>query len=210
MSVLRAVVDYLLGGPKVGGASEDRLRRWMALPATPLSLAHGRARYVVVVPATIRHALRHDRLVAIGAVGVAHAQLDLADCFARVLRQRRLRAGAHLPHHGADGEAQQAGVEPAAAMLDFLDYIGKAPLVAFGADVARPVVERTVKSILGVPLRATWLDVAALLPALFPDGGAGTRDAWLQRFGIVTTPRADALGDAFATAQLLLAALDAA
>jgi DNA polymerase-3 subunit epsilon len=210
VSFLRTAVEYLLGGPKVGGASEDRLRRWAALPAAQLALPHGRTRYVVVVPATARHALRHDRLISIGAVGVGRAQLDLADCFAAVLRQPRARADADVLRHGVGAEAQLAGVDPKHAMLDFLDFVGKAPLVAFGAGVARPVVERAVKSILGVPFRPPWLDLAALLPALFRESRCASRDEWQHRFGIAAGTRPDVLADAYATAQLLLAALDAA
>jgi DNA polymerase-3 subunit epsilon len=203
----RAALDYLLGGPKVGGADEDRWRRWSALPAPPLAAAHGRTRYVVVAAGTVRHALRHERLTSIGAVGVRHGQIDLADCFAVALRQRR---AVDALIHGHAGQAAAVGVEPKIAMLDFLDYLGKAPLVAFRAGEDRTIFERAVKSILGVPFRHPWLDLAALLPTLFPQAPCTTRGEWLAHFGIAPAVAQDtASGDAFATAQVFLVTLDA-
>ena len=207
VSLVRAAAEYLLGGPKVGGADEDRLRRWSALPAPQLAVPHVRMRYVVAVGGMARLPLRHDRLLSIGAAGVAQGRLDLADCFTPVLRQRRTRAD--VLGHGVGGQAQLAGAEPKIAMLDFLDYLGKAPLVVFGAGADRAVLERAVKSILGIPFRHAWLDLAALLPRLFPKAACTTREEWLDRFGIASGTWHDALGDAFGTAQLFLVALDA-
>ena len=54
---------------------------------------------------------------------------------------------------------------------------------------------------------ARWLDVAELAATLFPDQHKRKRrslDDWLARFGIETTARHTAAGDAFATAELLL------
>jgi DNA polymerase-3 subunit epsilon len=57
-----------------------------------------------------------------------------------------------------------------------------------------------------------WLDLAALAPALYPRHAARCRalDEWLAEFGIAPLARHDALGDAFAAAQLLLVLLAAA
>jgi DNA polymerase-3 subunit epsilon len=64
----------------------------------------------------------------------------------------------------------------------------------------------------GLELRAQWLDVAALAPALFPGRGRkdSTLDHWLGAFGVAPQARHEALGDAFATAQLLLIILNEA
>jgi DNA polymerase-3 subunit epsilon len=205
-----SAVDYLLGGPAVGGASEARLRRWLALPEPQLALPHAQARYVVVATETTGSDARRDRLTAIGAAGVTRTQLDLADCFAVELRQQHASAEAGNPLHGAGGHAPAGGVEPALGMLDFLDYLGRAPLVAFAAEPARRDVERAVKSALGVPFRHPWIDLAALLATLFPEDGCPTLRAWLERFGLAAGAWHDPLGNAFVTAQLLQIALVAA
>jgi DNA polymerase-3 subunit epsilon len=210
VNFLRNATEYLLGGPKVGGASEARLRRWMSLPEQELALPHARARYVVVDTETAGGDARRDRMTAIGAVGVARAGIDLADCFTTVLRQAPAGADAGTRVEGTGGRAQPDGIEPALGVLDFLDYLGKAPVVAFDAGVERKVVERAMQSILGVAFRQPWIDLAVLLPALFPDARCTTRAEWFDRFGLAAGAWHDVLGDAFVTAQLFLAALEAA
>lgn len=211
MNLLRDATEYLLGGPKVGGASEARLRRWMAQPEQPLALPHARARYVVVDTETGGgNARRGRRLVAIGAVGVGRTRIDFSDCFSTVLRHEPAVAHAAPAFAGTCGPAQQTAVEPAPGMLDFLDYLRKAPLVAFDAGTERKVVEREMKSTLGVAFRHPWIDLAVLLPALFPDAGCTTRAAWLERFGLAAGAWRDPPGDAFVTAQLFLVVVEAA
>src|SRR6266542_2407068 len=168
---VRSALDYLLGGPAVGGADEDRLRRWFALPGPDLVVAHARARYVVVCTGSSA-AERWRRPVALAAVAVEGLQLDFAGCFTAPLR------------------AVPSTAEPKTAILDFLDYLQKSPLV--------------------VPLRHPWIDLRALLPALFRSAGCSSLDQWTAHFHIGAAMHDPALGDAFACAQLLLVALDAA
>ena len=205
-----SAVDYLLGGPTVGGASEVRLRRWLALPEPQLALPHARARYVVVATETTGAGARRDRLSAIGAAGVTRLQLDLADCFAVELHSQRAGVEAGTPGRGGGDQAQPGGVEPPLGLLDFLEYLGRAPLVAFEAGTTRKDVEQAMKSVLGVPFRHPWIDLGALLTTLFPQDEGETLRAWLERFGLAAVARQDALGNAFATAQLLQIALAAA
>jgi DNA polymerase-3 subunit epsilon len=203
-------VDYLLGGPTVGGANEVRLRRWLALPAPQLTLPHTHARYVVVATETTGSGSRRERLRAIGAAGVERMQIDLADCFMAELRLRRTVAEADRPLRGSRGQSPVADAEPALDMLDFLEYLGQAPLVAFAIEPARRSVERAVKSALGVPFRHPWIDLAALLSTLYPEDPCATLPAWLERVGLAAGAVQDPLGNAFATAQLLQVALVAA
>jgi len=203
-------VDYLLGGPTVGGANEVRLGRWLALPGPQLTLPHAHARYVVVATETTGSGSRRDRPCAIGAAGVARMQLDLADCFAAELCQRRTAAEADLPLRGSGRQAPVAEVEPALGMLEFLEYLERAPLVTFEFEPARKDVERAVKAALGVPFRHPWIDLAALLSTLYPEDPCTTLRAWLERFGLAAGAWHDPLGTAFATAQLLQIALVAA
>jgi DNA polymerase III subunit epsilon len=52
-----------------------------------------------------------------------------------------------------------------------------------------------------------WLDLATLAPAFFPGRAGHDLDGWLGAFGIECSARHDALGDAYATAQLFLVML---
>jgi DNA polymerase-3 subunit epsilon len=205
-----SAVEYLLGGARVGGANEVRLRRWFALPDANLVLPHARARYVVGDFETSGSGPGRGRLISIGAVVVAQMQIDLAGCFSTVLRQDHASTDANILVHGVGGQAQLAGVEPATSMLDFLEHLGKAPLVAFHADPARAVVDRAMRSILGVPFRHAWIDLSALLAALHPKVRCATLEDWLVHFGLAAGTWHDSLADAFVTAQLVQVALDAA
>ena len=209
MNFLRNAAEYLLGGPAVGGASEERLRRWMALPEQEMALPHARARYVVVDMETAGGDPRRGALIAIGAVGVERTRIELADCFSATLRRGRADAGTSGAASGRE-HLPATGTDPALAMLDLLEFLGKAPLVAFDAGSSRAVLERTIKATLGVPVGRTWVDLAVVLPVLFPDARCPTREAWLGWFGLAAGAWRDALGDAFVTAQLYLAVLEAA
>jgi DNA polymerase-3 subunit epsilon len=210
VNLLREALDYLLGGPKVGGHDEERLRRWLALPAAPLALLHARARYVVIATETSGPGGRRERLLAIDAVAVARTQIDLASCFTAVLRRERATGDADILRHGIGGQAQHGGVEPHVALLGFLEFLGKSPLVAFGPHPTRIPIERAVKAILGVSFRHPWIDLAVLLPALYPEAGCTTLREWLDRCGLQEGRLHAEQPGAIVMAQLLQVALDAA
>ena len=210
MKLLRDTLDYLLGGPKVGGREEERLRRWLAQPAAALTLPHARARYVVVATETSGSGLRRDRLLAIDAVAVAGMQIDLASCFTAVLRQERASVDANILRHGIGGQAQRDGMAPELAMLAFLEFLGNAPMVGFGSVGGHATIERAVRAILGVSFRHPWIDLAELLPALYPEASWTTLGEWLDRYELRERGLHSDGPGAIAMAQLLQVALDAA
>lgn len=203
MSLLRDAFDYLLGGPKVGGEDEERLRRWLAAPPASLRLPHARARYVVVVPEAGSADGWGERLVAIDAVAVEQGRVPLSAGFSVAWRARRPAAA------GAD-VAGSAALPAASAMLAFLEFVGKSPLVAFRLRTARPLVEHAVRKVLGVPFRHPWIDLAEVLSANFPGAGCTTLAEWLDYRGLGDARDRGARADPVAVAQLLLVALDAA
>jgi len=210
MDWLARSVDFLFGGPKVGGPLGDRLAAWQRLPRAEVALSHARTRYVVVDVETTGLDLRRDTLIAIGAVGVTGSAAALDDGFHAVLRQVHASADANILIHGIGGQAQLGGDDPARVLLDFLGFAGKAPLVAFRADFDRPMLERGIHEILGVTAALPILDLAFLLPALFRGTSCDSLDDWLAHFGLGNVERHHALADAWASAQLLLIALAAA
>ena len=200
----------LLNGPRVGGAQEQELNAWQRLPEVDLARPHGQTRYVVVDTETTGIDMRRDRVIAIGAVAIDGGRLRLRDCFETVLRQDKASADANILIHGIGGQTQLGGVEPRLGMLELLAFVRKDPLVAFRAEFDQTMLERALRSILGVPIRRRWIDLAFLLPALFPKNECHTLDDWLLHFGIAGGERHHAVADAFATAQLLQIALVAA
>ncbi len=211
MPIVESVFAYLLGGPKVGGAQEERLNRWRSLPASDLAQPHARARYVAVHAVQSGRDPRRGRLLAVAAAGVRGGQLDLADCFLRVLRQDRAQVGAEVLRHGIGGEHQLGGVDPSTAMLEFLEYVGKSPLVTLGDDAGdRRLIERSVHSTLGYPFAHPWIELGPRLLSLLPAVAMLPARDWLAHCGLATDGGDHALGQAVAVAQLLQIVLAAA
>lgn len=147
-----------------------------------------------------------DRLISIGAVELIDSRIQLDSGFEVVFRQAQASANANILVHGIDGTTQLAGVEPAAATLQFLDFAQNAPLVGFHADFDRVMIDRAAKEAIGQAPSNTWLDLAWLAPAVMPEPERRLPrglDDWMDKLGIVNQARHNALADALATAQLL-------
>lgn len=189
-----------------------RLERWRQLPAANLELSHYHSRYVVVdVEASGLH-MAKDRLISIGAVAVVNGCIAAGDAFEIILRQDEVSNNANILIHGIGGSAQSDGVEPAEALLAFLDYLGKAPLVAYHALFDQNMISRAMLKYLGEPFELPWIDLAWVMPELFReriDAQVGLDD-WLNLFGIANIQRHNAVSDAYATAMLLQAAVSKA
>lgn len=191
---------------RLSGPERERLSAWRALPAPPGARALLEDRFVVVDVESSGLDVFRDRLIAIGAVAVRGAQVAVAEHFYVVLRQTTASDDANILVHGIGGTAQQSGSEPRAALLDFLDFAGKAPLVAFHAPFDALMLRGAMRRYLGESFRRRWLDLAWLAPAVDPERAKSTRslDGWTRGYGIGNGRRHHALADALATAQLLM------
>jgi DNA polymerase-3 subunit epsilon len=162
------------------------------------------ARWVAIDCETSGLDASRDRLLSVGAIAVREARIDLGGCFSALMRQPEPSAAANIVIHGIGGDAQLAGLPTQDVMASLVAYVGDAIPVGFHAPFDEAVLRRH-----GFKARERWIDLAALLPVLFADRNRErtSLDHWLQAFGIPAEARHDALGDAFATAQLLLIAL---
>lgn len=192
--------------PQLGAAHADALSAYLALPDPDLNVPADGQRLVVVDVETSGLNPRRDRLLAIGAVSVDRGVIRLEDSFETVLRQDAPSDHGNILVHGIDGTTQCLGFEHPDALLQFLAYAGKSPLVGFHSDFDRVAIARAANAALGVAPANTWLDLAAAAPALFPEHADSTHtlDDWTRLFGIENPSRHNALADALATAQLLL------
>lgn len=195
--------------PQLDPALSRRLADWQALPEADLSLPLSQGRYVVVDVESTGLDIRRDQLIAIGAVAVQEGRIALADSFEVILRQEEVSDRDNILVHGIGGQMQREGLPPAQALLDFLAYLGKSPLVAYHAVFDATMIRRAMRQHLGLVWKRPWLDLAYVMPALLPDRAHShkTLDDWTALFGITNYARHSALADALATAQLLLAAL---
>ena len=208
MGWLSALSERFRSQPGPGPASEHRaaLAAWQALPEAAHDLPHGRQRYVVVDVETSGLDMKRDRLIAIGAVAVQGGTIDFTDAFQVVLQQSEASSTENILIHGIGAGEQRDGVEPAAALLAFLDFVGKSPLVAYHAFFDEAMLAKAMRAHLGQVPGFFWLDLAWVLPELFPDfrrDGRVALDDWLTYFGIENIQRHNAVSDAYATACLL-------
>jgi len=189
-------------------AQEEALAAWQKRPAEDMSRSHFRTRYIVVDVESSGLNMVRDSLISIGAVAVCEGVIDANDAFEVVLRQDQVSSHENILIHGIGGSAQREGVEPADALLAFLDYVGRAPLVAYHAEFDQAMIGRALREFLGKDLELPWIDLAWVMPELFREliDGQVVLDEWLQRFDIENILRHNAVSDAYATAKLLLIA----
>jgi DNA polymerase-3 subunit epsilon len=193
-------------GPRLTMEQSLALAAYHARPEIPAATPLATLRCVVVdVEATGLDPFT-DRLISIGAVSVEDRTVRLGSGFEVVLCQPQASSRANILIHGIDGTSQLAGLDPATALISFLDYAERAPLVGFHADFDRALIDRAATNALGRAPSLVWLDLAYLAPALLAKPGMAVPqglDAWSQQFGITNHARHNALADALATAQLL-------
>lgn len=164
---------------------------------TPL----GEARFAVVDCETTGLDPARDRLLSVGAVAVRGARIELAESYAALVRQAVSSGRENVLLHGIGAQAQLAGRDPDEVLARLDEFIGDAVPVAFHAAFDAAVLKRA-----GLRARR-WLDLEPLAGALFPARRLRSLDEWLGAFGIEHAGRHDALLDAFAAAELLLALL---
>ena len=167
-------------------------------------------RFVAMDLETTGANMHADRIISIGAVAVAGRTARHADSFEVVLRQDQESRVDNILIHQIGGQEQRAGEEPVGALLSFLEYLDGTIAVAFRAEFDATVLRRELHAQLGIRTRQRFLDLAVVLPALFPGTPNDTLDDWTAHFGLPPIGRHHAIADAYANAQLLLLVLEQA
>lgn len=196
-------------GVELSSEQLTRLDRWQSLAANPWTQDSRQCRYLIVDVEASGLDIRKDRLISIGAVALDHGVIDPVDAFEVVLRQDTISTSENILIHGISGSQQREGIDPAEALLQFLEYSGNTPLVAYHAFFDQAMIAAAMKQYLGIDYAPRWLDLAWLMPALYSQhyAGAVNLDKWLDLFGIRNYLRHNAVSDCLATAQLLQIAL---
>lgn len=169
-------------------------------------------RLVVVDVETSGLNTRRDHVLAIGAVVIEHGEVDFSQQFECTLRQQAHRPSASTLIHGLSPAALAAGRNPAEALLEFMEFVGHSPLLAFHAPFDQRMLARAFKRVLGYRLPHTFVDVAQLAPLLYPNAAAGASglDDWCKVFGLCAEERHHASADALVTAEMTLMLLSKA
>jgi DNA polymerase-3 subunit epsilon len=181
-----------------------RLRGWRALGEPDVESAHSVARLVVVDVETSGLNVYRDRLIAVGAVAIRESRIALGESFRAVLRQEKASDDQNILVHRIGGTAQTEGEDPAGALLRFLEFAGKSPLLGFHAPFDEIMLRKSMRWYLGERFRRAWIDLAWLAPAVLSEEGRRlkTLDDWCAAFGVENARRHDALADAIATGQV--------
>lgn len=197
------------GTPPLNPAAAQRLAAWQALSPASEPARLDQSRFVVMDVETTGLSLARDHLIAIGAVAVKAGRIDLNDSFEIVLQQETSSDKDNILIHGIGGTAQTGGVDSVEGLLQFLEYLGRDPLVAFHVTFDETMTKRALKKYLGLNFRHTWLDLAYVTPGLYPQLARKYRalDDWVGHFHIRNFARHSALADSLATAQLFLVAM---
>ena len=178
------------------------------------------ARWVVADVESSGLDVSRDQLISIGAVVVAGCDVALGESFEIVLKQEQASANDNILIHRIVGQQQIGGVDPADALLSFLEFVGDSPMVGYHAPFDARMIERACRRYLGIDPTLIWVDLADLAPGVQSGSGhasgahGDTRnsrglDWWLERYTIRIAARHNAAADALGTAQLLSALLPA-
>jgi len=193
---------------KAADLTPEQLLRLRDLPrAAPLS-GHPlrQQRWVVLDLETSGLNMNRDQVLSIGAVVIEDGAIDLGQQFERTLSRPDHKLGPSVLIHGLGPSAIAAGSEPVEALLDFMEFVGDSPMLAFHAPFDQHMLGRALKESLGYRLQHPFFDVAEIAPLLCPQAclrQAGLDD-WTAFFGLHAGERHNASADALVTAELAL------
>ena len=175
--------------------------RW--LRGTPLA----EARWVVIDCETSGLDLSHDRLLSVAAIEVSGARIVAGQSYSAIVQQQITSEPANILVHGLGVEAQLSGRPVSEVLRELAEFVDESMVAAFHAPFDRAMLSRAFARARMARPKWSWLDLATLAPAFFPGRAGQDLDSWLSAFSIRCNARHDALGDAYATAQLLLVML---
>ena len=211
MSLLRSIfARKKLPTPELSQDIQRRLSQWQALPTIDLSKTFAESDCVVVDLETSGFSFKNDHLIAIGACRLKNGLIPLGKSFQIILKQDESSSKENiLIHHIGDSD-QRSGTEPVEALMQFLEYMAKAPLVAYHVGFDQPMLDKALKQYLGIELKQhTWFDVAFLAPLFLPDISTKRQnlDFWTKHFQINNPNRHSAVFDAISTAEVMQAVM---
>jgi DNA polymerase-3 subunit epsilon len=181
-------------------------RDQLPAPAAPATCPLNEQRLVVLDLETSGLDMRRDIVLSIGAVVIENGGINLGDQFESTLLRPAQKISESVLIHGIAPSELEAGDDPVEALLDFMEFVGDSPVLAFHAGFDQRMLARALKQAIGYKLRHSFMDVAELAPMLCPDNRPRQNglDQWCSHFGLQVFQRHHASADALATAELAL------
>ncbi|MEL6862880.1 MAG: 3'-5' exonuclease [Bacteroidota bacterium] len=170
-------------------------------------------RFVVFDTETTGLDLKKDRICQIGAVAVKGYSIHLKDFFDTLVYQESGGLGKVKEVHGLRDSVIQSGLEEEAAIVQFIQYLGNAIILAHHAAFDIGMINTALKRSFGprFKLKNKYLDTAHMEKRLRPVSAYAVEnpsdyslDVLAGKYGIALHDRHTAIGDAFITAQIFL------
>jgi DNA polymerase III subunit epsilon len=202
-----SLLSWLLPRKKPLLSLEQQQRLQQLAPAPALSEAPLRTqRWVVVDLETSGLNLNRDQVLSMGAVVIEDGAIDLGQAFERTLQRPDSALNPSILLHGLGPAAIAAGSDPVDALLDFMEFVGDSPVLAFHAPFDQHMLGRALERQPGVsltaPVHGRGGPGADAVPARRQrDAGL---DHWVRHFNLQVEDRHNASADALATAELAL------
>jgi DNA polymerase-3 subunit epsilon len=149
--------------------------------------------------------VRNDKIIAIGAVRIQGQRLLTSQRLELLVRTQRTMSGDNILVHRLRESDVAAGLAPAQAMRQLLDFIGSRPLVGYYLEFDVAMLNRELLPLLGIRLPQRQIEVSAMyydfknrqLPAHQRGGDIDLRFATLmQDLGLPLRDAHDAINDA--------------
>lgn len=180
----------------------DQLPEPAALGSCPLR----EQRVVVLDLETSGLDMRRDIVLSIGALVIEDGAINLGDQFQSTLLRPAQKISESVLIHGIAPSELEAGDDPVDALLDFMEFVGDSPILAYHSLFDQRMLARALRQALGYKLRHPFIDVAELAPMLCPDNRPRQNglNEWCSHFGLQVMQRHHASADALVTAELAL------
>lgn len=153
-----------------------------------------------------------DKILSIGAVAVQDNAILMGQQFERTLKREEVKVSEAVLIHQIAPSELATGIRPKTGLLDFLEFVGDSPLVAFHADFDQRLLMREYKDCFAHNFKHPFFDLAEVAPLLYPDHDMRQprMDDWVNHFNLNVLQRHNACADAMVTAELLLIFLNKA
>lgn len=197
---------------RLSGPTDYHDTQHLSAPKTPAGQHLSDLRLIVLDLETTGLNPAKDEVIAIGAVTIDRHVIPLDDQFDLVLKRPELDISETVLIHGIGPEALVRGHETEDALLHLLEWMNGDPILAFHSDFDQRFLEKALKQSLGYTQPHTWMNVADMMPAFFPNAQTGGRqlDNWADYFYLEVSKRHHAAADAMVTAELAMIALNRA
>lgn len=163
-------------------------------------------RFVVVDLETSGLNTLKDKILSIGAVIIENSSIALGNQFSCTLRRANHAVSESVLIHQIPPSEVAAGMRPQKALLNFMEYVGDSPLLAFHATFDQRMLVREMNDAFAYNLRHQFYDVAEIAQLLYPEHAMRNPglDDWVRFFGLHVLQRHNASADAMVTAELML------